>query len=85
MPKYYPTSLFTRSSKKYSRCSPKRSLEHIYKVYNARISNHTHEATLGCECEEPVGHFILQPKLLNCVRSHVDLYCFEELLCAQQT
>ena len=29
-------------------------------------------------CEEPVSHLILQPKLLNCVRSHVDLYCFEE-------
>ena len=34
-------------------------------------------------CEEPVIHLILQPKLLNCVRSHVDLYCFEEPSCAQ--
>ena len=29
-------------------------------------------------CEEPVSHLILQSKLLICVRSHVDLYCFEE-------
>ena len=35
-------------------------------------------------CEEPVSHLIfLQSKLLNCVRSHVDLYCFEEPSCAQ--
>ena len=34
-------------------------------------------------CEEPVSHLILQPKLLNGVRSHVDLYCFEEPSCAQ--
>ena len=34
-------------------------------------------------CEEPVSHLILQPKLLNCVRSHVDLYCFEEPSCTQ--
>ena len=34
-------------------------------------------------CEEPVSHLILQPKLLSCVRSHVDLYCFEEPSCAQ--
>ena len=26
-------------------------------------------------CEEPVRHLILQPKLLYCVRSHVDLCC----------
>ena len=34
-------------------------------------------------CEEPASHLILQPKLLNCVRSQVDLYCFEEPSCAQ--
>ena len=34
-------------------------------------------------CEEPVSHLILQPKLLNCVRSHVDLYCFEKPSCEQ--
>ena len=34
-------------------------------------------------CKEPVSHLILQPKLLNCVRSHVDLYCFEEPSCEQ--
>ena len=43
---------------------------------------------LGCVvgllgCEEPVSHLILQPKLLNCVRSHVDLYCFEKASCEQ--
>ena len=27
-------------------------------------------------CEEPVSHLILQPKLLCCVMSHVDLYFF---------
>ena len=30
-----------------------------------------HLGQLGCE--EPVSHLILQPKLLTCVRSHVDL------------
>ena len=35
---------------------------------------------LGC-----CSHLILQPKLLNCVSSHVDLYCFEEPSCAQST
>ena len=43
---------------------------------------------LGCVvdllgCEEPVSHSNLQPKLLNCVRSHVDLYCFEKSSCEQ--
>ena len=33
--------------------------------------------------EEPVSHLILQPKLLNCVRWHVYLYCLEEPSCAQ--
>ena len=42
---------------------------------------------LGCSVLEPLylysSHLILQPKLLNCARSHVDLYCFEEPSCEQ--
>ena len=30
-------------------------------------------------CEEPVSHLILQPKLLDCVRPHVDLTVLRSL------
>ncbi|CAN0374074.1 unnamed protein product, partial [Ascophyllum nodosum] len=63
-------------------------------VQNEWEEKHTHLDLLICSsdilgvvgllgCVEPVSHLILQPKLLNCVRAHVDSYCFEEPSCAQ--